>query len=121
MKILLVIFVGGGLGSVLRYLVGRLALMAFPTAFPWGTLLANVASCAVLGFALLALGKEQLQGYWIPFLIIGFCGGFSTFSTFSYETLLLVQQGKWMWAGLNIAVSIVSCLLILMLLTRQMQ
>jgi CrcB protein len=120
MKVLLAIFIGGGLGSVARYLTGKLFGFLVGTNLPFGTFAANVLSCVILGIGVSLIAKEQLTGLWIPFLIIGFCGGFSTFSTFSYETLLLLNEGKWWWAGANIAVSLITCIIVLIVLTKQL-
>lgn len=121
MKTLIAIFIGGGLGSIARYAIGRLSVLAFGnTIFPLGTLMANVLSTALLAVFVVSIGKEYLQGLWIPFLIIGFCGGFSTFSTFSFETLTLMNEGKWIWAGANVLISVVSCLALIYIISKQL-
>ena len=121
MKALLAIFIGGGLGSVLRYLIGRLAMIALPNSLPFGTFFANLISCVVLAISVAMISKGKMEGYWIPFIVVGFCGGFSTFSTFSYETLLLISEGKWSWAVLNVGVSLISCMLVLYFLSKHFQ
>lgn len=120
MKELVLIFVGGGLGSVARFLVGKWSLSLFPTQLPVGTLAANVLSCVILGLTVGYIAKTGAQGMVSAFVVIGFCGGFSTFSTFSYETLLLLQDGKWIWAAANIAVSVVICVVLLYFLSKHL-
>ncbi len=116
MRTLLAIFIGGGAGSLLRYGIGR-AVGSFHNApFPLGTFFANILSCIVL--ALVMLGISKLPGsafHWKALLIIGFCGGLSTFSTFSMESFQLLKEGYWEWSLLNIGTSVGGCLLILYL------
>ena len=109
-KLLLYVFVGGGLGSVLRYLV---SLAVGPESnFPWATMTANILSSFVLG---LLVGLLQTTGtlsnemrlMWV----VGFCGGFSTFSTFSLENLQLWQSHQYGWLLLNILASVIVCML----------
>lgn len=89
------VFLGGGLGSLARYGLARL----IPPAeladgdFPWATLLANLLACIVLGIGLGLASKELLSRPLQVFLLTGFCGGFSTFSTFAAELLLLGEEG----------------------------
>jgi len=116
---ILTIFIGGGLGSVCRFGVGRVVLSLSDSRFPWGTLTSNLVSCLVLGVVMSMAGKGLIRNEgWLAFLTIGFCGGFSTFSTFSFETLRLMRDGMYLFAGLNVAVSIVACLLILYFLVK---
>lgn len=121
MKELIAIFIGGGLGSVCRFGVGRLVINQFPGHLPLGTFLANVLSCLVLGGAVYLISKEQIQGMWIPFIVFGFCGGFSTFSTFSFETMMLINEQRYAWAALNIIVSVVVCVAILFFISKYFQ
>ena len=92
----LLVFTGGGLGAVARLAVARL----FPVppddqlGFPWGTFSANLAACIVLGVALSLLARQQLPPAHQALVVTGFCGGFSTFSTFAADLLYLLQQGQ---------------------------
>ncbi len=117
---LVAIFIGGGLGSLARFGVGKLVSSSAFGNFPIGTLSANLLSCIVLGLALGLYSDKILADPWLrAFVVIGFCGGFSTFSTFSLETQQLLRDGHTMIALLNIAISVVFCVALLMWLTRQ--
>lgn len=116
---LLAIFIGGGLGSVSRYAISHWVMRLTDSRFPWGTLSVNVLACVVLGFIWWMIGKDiSRQPGWVAFGIIGFCGGFSTFSTFGFETLRLMRDGLFLYAGLNIVLSVVACLFVLHLFVK---
>jgi fluoride exporter len=104
---------GGFLGTVLRYWLGTLMLEKWGHPFPLGTLLVNVAGCFLIGLiAGLKTSEAQLL-FNLPsreFIIIGFLGGFTTFSAFSFQTLQLLQQSQWVHAGGNILGSVFLCL-----------
>jgi len=105
---------GSALGGVARYGCSGLAARYIGVAFPWGTLIVNVSGCLVIGFlATLASadGRLLLSPDARAFLMIGVCGGFTTFSAFSIETLNLARDGEWLWAGANVILSVVLCLL----------
>lgn len=111
MNHMLFIFIGGGLGSLARYYLNRSVSGTYFEVFPVGTLLVNVAASLILG---LFLGLVDLRGITNPSLkllvAVGFCGGFSTFSTFSAETFFLLKSGQSVLAFLNVLVSVVCCL-----------
>lgn len=100
------IFIGGGLGSLARYGIGYAVKSWTTINLPLGTLLSNLLACVILALITVSVSRsEQLE--WIrPLLVIGFCGGFSTFSTFSYETVTLLQQGYLGVAIINILLSV---------------
>lgn len=110
LKFLLIVFLGGGAGSMLRFLLGK--WMNGIYTLPLGTLIANVAACFILGlFVSLADHKLLLNPNLRLFLTVGFCGGFSTFSSFSQETFVLLTGNNGLMAALYIILSIVLCLL----------
>jgi CrcB protein len=112
MKELLYVFIGGGLGSLVRFLLGKWVNSFHNSNFPFGTFIINIVACFVLGFIIgLADQKQILSPAIRLFLVVGFCGGFSTFSAFSSETLTLIQQGQNSTMLLYVLLSVVVCLI----------
>lgn len=112
MKPLLAIFLGGGIGSVFRYLVSLSISRQLTTAFPAGTFLVNITGCFLIGILYgIAIRYTWLNAEWRMFLITGICGGYTTFSTFSYEAVSLIRQGNHAYFFLYIGLSIVLGLL----------
>ncbi len=107
--LLFAVFIGGGLGSVSRYLFG--VWLNGKTLLPWGTLLANIAATALLAWAVTRCAEKWPDHLAMQAgLAIGFCGGFSTFSTFSADTHRLMAQGQWAWALANVTISVIGCI-----------
>ena len=104
---------GGALGSVARYACTGLVARFAGFTFPWGTLLVNVSGSLAIG-ALAALtlpdGKPLIEHHARAFLMVGVLGGFTTFSSFSIDTLNLARAGAWAAASANVASSVVLCL-----------
>lgn len=116
---ILLIFIGGGLGCLSRYGISKLVMTTPATQFPWATFISNSISVVVMGVAL-GIFANKLQNEAIrAFVIIGFCGGFSTFSTFSFETLELLRKGNYLFAAGNILFSVALCITILAVLIRK--
>ena len=104
---------GGALGSVARYACSSLIAAWFGQSFPWGTLVINVLGSFVIGFFATVTGPDGR--YLVPgdirqFVMVGICGGYTTFSSFSLQTLTLAQDGSFGRAGANIILSVVLCL-----------
>ena len=107
---------GGALGAVARYALSSFIHTVFGRGFPYGTLSINLLGCFLAGVCyVLLLERVTLAVEWRSFLLIGFLGSFTTFSTFSLETVDLLVQGRWWAAGFNIALNVLFCLLALVL------
>jgi CrcB protein len=107
------IAVGGALGSMARYFVSSSFARATGEAFPWGTLVVNVTGCVLIGVLATVAGPDgrfEVDPDIRQFLLIGVCGGYTTFSSFSLQTLNLVRGGETAAALGNIAVSVFACL-----------
>lgn len=108
---ILAISVGAGLGALLRWQLGLKLNTLFPT-LPPGTLVANIVGGYMIGLAVAYFASaSDIAPEWRLFIITGFCGGLTTFSTFSAEVVSLLQQGRFGWATASVAVH-VSCSLI---------
>ncbi|MFN7914873.1 MAG: fluoride efflux transporter CrcB [Vicinamibacterales bacterium] len=100
---ILLIAIGGAVGSVCRYLVTSAVLRALGTLFPAGTFVVNVVGCLVFGVITgLAQDRITLSPDARAFLLAGVLGGFTTFSSYMNESAVLVREGQFLWAGLNL-------------------
>lgn len=110
----LMVGLGGALGSVLRFCIDGVVSNAIGSRFPFGILVINATGSFIIGIFFAMFGPE---GRWMVkptiyrFLTIGICGGYTTFSSFSLNTLRLAQERQWLYAAANVIASVVLCLL----------
>src|ERR1044071_4448728 len=95
----LLVLLGGGAGSLLRYLASTAVASRFQTRFPWGTFVVNVTGSFLIGLLMALLVARNLHPNWRLLLVTGFLGGYTTFSSFEYETYMAVRGGS-PWMGL---------------------
>ena len=108
-----VIFLGSGLGGLARWWLSGFVAERIGQTFPWGTLLVNVSGSFAIGlFGSLTGpdGRFLVPVLWRQFFMLGVCGGYTTFSSFSLQTLSLAEEGEWLRAGANVVFSVVLCL-----------
>jgi len=104
---------GSAIGGVLRYGIARM-MEPVSRGIPWGTVTINIAGSFVIGYfgtLTLASGRYAVPEYVRIFVMVGFCGGFTTFSSFSLETFELLRSGHWVRALANMTVSVIVCLI----------
>jgi len=107
MKLYLIVALGSGMGGFLRYVISDLVYKYTSSLFPYGTLTVNIIGSFLLGFILFYLDAVKLISSEMRlFLTVGLCGGLTTFSTFSYETVKLIQNSEYLLAGSNLMLNI---------------
>jgi CrcB protein len=105
---------GGALGSVARYWMANMIVVLTGPLFPWGTIVINIIGSFVIGlvaYATTPVGTMPMSFNIRAFILVGICGGYTTFSSFSLQTLELARSGHWLYAGANIMLSVVLCLI----------
>ena len=108
------VFIGGGLGSIARFAASGLVARIMGETFPWGTMFVNVAGSFIIGFfaTLTGIDGRLLVAPAVrEFMMLGFLGGFTTFSSFSLQTLSLARDGEWLNAAVNVVLSVIACLI----------
>ena len=115
-RTLLLVGTGGFLGSISRYLSSRFLQNIFPSAFPFGTFVVNITGCFLIGLIYgFSERSSLLTPGWKMFLAVGFCGGFTTFSTFANENLALIRDGEFfyflVYTGLSVFLGIAATFL----------
>ncbi len=105
------IALGGAVGACSRYLISELCVVLLGRGFPFGTLTVNVIGSFAMGFLVAVLEQETFAtGPWKHLIGLGFLGALTTFSTFSMDNVLMIQQGEWLKMGLNVVLNVVVCI-----------
>ena len=116
MKLYLIVALGSGIGGMLRYYISDFVQKNLSSLFPYGTLTVNVVGSFIIGFVLFYLDSLKLISSEMRlFLTVGLCGGLTTFSTFSFETVKLIQDSEYYMAGTNVLLNVFLTLLAVLL------
>lgn len=109
MNELLAVALGGSLGAISRYTITNYIMQRWHCGWPWGTFVVNASGCLLMGFLMVFISeKADLPVYWRLLLGVGFLGGLTTFSSFSYESLTLLTKGDLLGVAINVAGSVVA-------------
>jgi len=109
---LLIISLGAIVGANARYLVSRYAARVLGPVFPYGTLVINIIGSAIVGFFIVWTSERVLvDPRWRLLVVVGFCGAFTTFSSYAFETMAYFEQGQWLLLWTNILTNNLLCLL----------
>lgn len=104
---------GGAIGACMRYFLTELMTNLFGRAFPYGTLTVNLLGSLIMGLMIGAIQQGLIEALpWRPLIMVGMLGALTTFSSFSLDTLVLLQQGAWLKGGLNVLLNVSFCLLL---------
>src|ERR1700704_2212462 len=110
-KAYLWVSLGGILGANMRYFLSRIITRFSDAAFPYGTLIINITGSLILGFFLIWTTERVLvDPKWRLLVAVGFCGSYTTFSSYAFESFALMEQGQWLLTGINIVASNALCL-----------
>ena len=113
MQNLLFIALGGALGSSLRFGLSELMAKLLGRSFPFGTLSVNLLGSLAMGCMFVLVQQQVLSAQsWRPFVMVGLLGALTTFSSFSLDSLLLLEQGQWLKAMLNVSLNVVCCIML---------
>jgi fluoride exporter len=107
LKTITLVGIGGAIGSILRYLASSGIQNKFLSSFPYGTMIVNISGCFLIGIIYALAAKGNVSPEWRFFLATGICGGYTTFSTFSYESLELLRDGELFYATAYIGGSVI--------------
>lgn len=108
----LIVIIGSAIGGGLRYWLSNAVYKYLPVTFPYGTLAVNIIGSLILGLIVFVFDEKELLNNQLKiFLTIGFCGGFTTFSTFSLETFNLIRDSEYLFAALNVLANLLFCVL----------
>ena len=111
-----IVFIGAGLGGVARYWGSDIVYKFLPVTFPYGTLAVNVVGSFIIGLVMYYLNANELISQEMRiFLTTGFCGGLTTFSAFSFETMNYLKTGEYFTAGMNVFLNVILTLLVLLI------
>lgn len=116
MQTILVISLGAIIGANLRYVLGRLVTRLVAASFPFGTLVINISASFILGlFLIWTTERVVVDSRWRAFIAVGFCATYSTYSSFAFETLVLIERDHWLQAAVYILTMNVACLIAVVL------